>query len=162
MKLWFIICGFLVGIAGTSVFGVADQQNSKRADTETNVLQAKAIKMDTEATRQSNQDECGCLTAAFPKAKQLLSAGVFNSKAIEVPTPEYPTNAKIAKVFGEVRFNVVIDPVGRVVWARVGQGHPLLQPAAMKVVCQARFEPKMLGGQTVHVRATIAYSFALW
>jgi TonB family protein len=66
--------------------------------------------------------------------------GDITRKAIELPQPEYPEEAKAAGIVGTVTAEVVIDLLtGKVVWARIETGHPLLQESVKKVVCKARF-----------------------
>lgn len=138
---------------GANVFGVVYQQNSNRSVPKASNSQSGAMK--------NEQEECECLNAEFPKTRRLVSVGVLNAKAIVFPKPEYPTNAKAARISGEVKYEVVINDVGRVAYARPVNGHPLLQQAADKVICHARFEPKTIGGQAFHVRAIIVYNFVL-
>jgi periplasmic protein TonB len=91
----------------------------------------------------------------------MVSFGVLNSKAIEIPKPEYPEGAKAAKISGEVQVALIVGEKGDVIWARVKTGHPILQAAVKKVVCQARFKPSMLSGRPVAVHGIINYKFVL-
>ncbi len=110
---------------------------------------------------KSKNDEAECLNAEYPKrkGKYIVSFGVINGKAIDIPKPEYPDAARVAKIFGEVKVGVVIDEKGEVAWGRIKTGHPLLQSAVRKVVCQARFKPQTLSGKPVAVRGFIVYNF---
>lgn len=74
-----------------------------------------------------------------PRPDAILRLGNVTKKALDLPRPVYP---KGARAYGNVRAEVVINiNTGRVVWARVLNGHPLLQEAVSNVVCRARFAP---------------------
>ena len=47
-------------------------------------------------------------------------------KAISLPKPSYPEEAKAKKIAGVVRIKIVIDEEGHAIWARAIEGHPLL------------------------------------
>lgn len=71
-----------------------------------------------------------------------LDLGDVTKKAVELPRPEDRRGAKGAGACGESQAEVVIDiNSGRVVWARVLNGHPRLRVAVGQVVCRARFAP---------------------
>ncbi len=102
-----------------------------------------------------------CLREDAPKPRRVVSFGVLNSRAIEIPKPAYPGAARAAKVSGTVKVGVVVDEGGRVVWARIHSGHPLLRAAVRDVVCRARFKPVRLSGTPVAVNGIISYNFVL-
>jgi hypothetical protein len=80
------------------------------------------------------------LNQARPDTK--LNLGDVTRKAIELPRPEYWRWARGSRVSGSAQAEVVIDVnSGKVVWARLLNGHPLLQVAVGDVVCRARFAP---------------------
>ena len=80
------------------------------------------------------------LNHARPDTKMHL--GDVTKKALELPQPEYWRWARGARVSGAAQAEVVIDiNSGKVVWARLLNGHPLLQVAVSHVVCRARFAP---------------------
>jgi TonB family protein len=82
-------------------------------------------------------------------------------KAISLPKPAYPPEAKAAKASGTVVVETIVDETGRVMWARPLSGHPLLLQAAKQAACQARFAPEMLYGKPVKVHMQINYNFQL-
>jgi outer membrane biosynthesis protein TonB len=93
-----------------------------------------------------------------PEAK--LSLGDVTKKARVLPKPAYPRQARAAKISGVVRAEVVIDMhSGRVAWARVGGGHPLLREAVKGVVCGAQFYPVITNGPPFSVSGIITYRF---
>lgn len=83
-----------------------------------------------------------CLDKDKPKPEVMFRFDILNGKTMEMPRPAFPTAAKRKGISGEVKTEVVLDlNTGIVEWARILNGHPLLQEAVSKVVCQARFFP---------------------
>jgi TonB family protein len=111
--------------------------------------------------RKAEEDEPACLRADAPRPKHVVSFGVLNWEAVELPKPVYPGAAKAARISGEVRVEATAGEDGRVVRARVRTGHDVLQAAVKKVVCQARFKPFKLSGGPVAVNGIIVYKFIL-
>ena len=71
-----------------------------------------------------------------------LNLGDVTKKARELPQPAYRRWSTGSRVSGIAQAEVVIDiNSGRVVWARLLNGHPLLQMSVGDVVCRARFVP---------------------
>lgn len=90
-----------------------------------------------------------------------ISGGVLNGKAVDLPRPAYPPQAKTARAEGVVTVEVVIDEKGKVISARATSGHNMLRQAAVQAAQGARFSPTMLSGQPVKVTGEINYNFAL-
>jgi Ca-activated chloride channel family protein len=95
------------------------------------------------------------------RRKTPVAAGVLNSKAINLPKPEYPSTAKSVGAQGRVVVELVIDETGKVTKARAVSGHPLLHKAAVAAALQARFSPTILSGEPVSITGTISYTFLL-
>ena len=89
-----------------------------------------------------------------------VEGGILNSKAIELPLPEYPAEARKVHASGEVQVQVLIDKTGKVVAAHTGFGSELLQAAAVKAARQARFAPMLVNGAPVMVSGILIYKFA--
>lgn len=84
----------------------------------------------------------------------------LNAKALSLPRPEYPAEAKFRRVSGTVIMKVRIDEEGRVINIRdMCQGPPLLSPAAVAAARNAKFSPATLNGKAVQVDGIIAYRF---
>lgn len=96
-----------------------------------------------------------------PKEKKLLNGGVLNGKALILPTPYYPPDAKAAGAAGTVTVAILIDEYGNVVSATAVSGHPLLQQTAVNAAFTARFSPTLLMGEPVKVNGTLVYNFKL-
>ena len=93
--------------------------------------------------------------------KVLKVSIVLNSKAIELPKPNYPLMARQIRVQGTVSVQVLIDESGNVVSARAVSGHPLLVPEAQKAALKARFSPTTISDQPVKVSGVITYNFLM-
>ncbi len=56
------------------------------------------------------------------------------------PVIPFPTSAKAARAAGKVSVHVLVDEKGKVLYARVLSGHPLLWIAARKGACETQFK----------------------
>ena len=100
----------------------------------------------------------GGLNPNRPEVK--LTLRDVTTKARVLPKLAYPRQARAAKIPGFVRAEVVIDVhSGRVVWAKVGDGHPLLREAVKRVVCGAQFYPTIINSPPMRVGGIITYKF---
>ncbi len=90
---------------------------------------------------------------------RIVSGGVVNGKAINLPTPAYPPAAKAAKASGSVQVQVTIDESGDVISATPVGGHALLRANAEVAARQAKFAPTMMSGQPVKTTGIIVYNF---
>jgi len=95
-----------------------------------------------------------------PGKRNPISGGILNGKAISLPKPDYPADARNAKAAGTVVVQVTIDEYGNVVSAKAVSGHPLLQQASVNAALQARFSPTFMMGEPVKVTGVITYNFA--
>ena len=90
---------------------------------------------------------------------KVISGGVLNGKAINLPQPAIPPMAKAVKAGGTVLVQVMVDEDGKVISANAISGHPLLKQAAVQAAYAARFTPTKLSGQAVKVSGVITYNF---
>jgi TonB family protein len=93
-----------------------------------------------------------------PPAK-LISSGVLNGKATNLPKPGYPAAAKAVSAGGSVTVQVVIDENGNVLSSSATSGHPLLRQAAEQASKASTFSPTLLSGQKVKTVGIIVYNF---
>lgn len=85
---------------------------------------------------------------------------VLNGKAISLPKPRYPSEARAYRITGTVVIKVNIDETGKVVGAEdMCAAHPLLLGAAKEAAYQARFTSTILSGVPVAVSGIITYRF---
>ena len=88
-----------------------------------------------------------------------ISAGVLNSRALNLPRPDYPPDAKAAGIEGVVVVQVLIDEQGNVVEAHAVSGPKLLQPVSVSAAQQAKFQPTFLAGEAVKVTGVLVFNF---
>lgn len=92
---------------------------------------------------------------------QKVSGGVLQGTAIMKVQPDYPPEAKRARVQGTVQVAAVIDEVGIVVSAT-----PISGPKELHKVCEEaakkwRFKPTELEGKPVKVQGILTFNFTL-
>lgn len=81
------------------------------------------------------------------------------AKLLTKPAPEYPDDALINNITGEVAVEVEVDKKGKVKKARPVGGPEPLHKAAVKAARKARFEPVAVNGRPVNSRASLTYMF---
>jgi TonB family protein len=85
---------------------------------------------------------------------------ILNGKAIDLPIPAYPQEAKQSRLSGVVVIKISVDETGKVTKAGDMCGsHPLLVGAAVGAAYKARFTPTLLAGAPVPVSGLITYRF---
>lgn len=101
----------------------------------------------------------------FPKPLKVqplrVGGNVQETNVIRRVEPVYPEAAKRAHVSGMVVLEAKVDEQGNVSEARVIQGHPLLNEAAIQAVKQWKYSLTLLNGQAVPVIATATVVFQL-
>ncbi|HXL09386.1 MAG TPA: TonB family protein [Candidatus Bathyarchaeia archaeon] len=103
---------------------------------------------------------------ATPKEDRKLPAihvgeETLRKAALELPEPEYPKAATMARVQGRVEIQLGIDEKGMVVNAHPVSGSPLLFEAAENAARKARFSPRVLSSEPATAFGVITYEFAL-
>lgn len=117
------------------------------------------------------------ITFGQTETPRVINGGVLNGKAVSLPKPVYPVEAREARAAGAVAVEILIDENGTVIYA-VSQPndqavrknedgtpaephelHPALRTAAETAAMAARFAPTLLSGQPVKVRGRIIYNF---
>ena len=94
-----------------------------------------------------------------PPSSTLVSKGVINGRATDLPHPPYPESAKRMGAQGTVNVQVTIDETGKVISAKAINGHPLLRQAAEGAAWRAKFSPTYLSDVPVKVTGVIIYNF---
>ncbi len=89
--------------------------------------------------------------------RRAVSGGVLNGRAIVLPKPEHPANAR--EVSGQVVVRVMVDELGNVIEAKAVSGHQLFHQTAVSAAMQAKFNPTLLMGEPVKVNGLILYNF---
>ena len=88
-----------------------------------------------------------------------IQGPTLNGKAIELPDPIYPGDAREATIGGTVAVRVLVDEGGNVVSAQAISGDERLRGAAVDAARQARFSPTLLKGEPVKISGVITYNF---
>jgi TonB family protein len=96
-------------------------------------------------------------TETEPKAQ--VSGGILNGRAISMPLPKYPADARAAGASGEVSVKVVFDESGNVIWAKAISGQQLLRSAAEDAARRTTFKPVTLSGKPMKVSGILLYKF---
>jgi TonB family protein len=113
------------------------------------------------ATEQKKMvEECELLDRPKPEGK-IKRVSQLCGRAISMPKPAYPEEAKSKKLSGVVQVDVVTDEHGRVIWAKAVSGPDLLQGVSMKAACRARYSPTLISGRAIKTETTIQYNFVL-
>ena len=81
-------------------------------------------------------------------------------KVVDV-RPEYPENARAAKIEGVVILGVVIGEDGAVIETQIMRSIPALDQAAIDAVSQWEFEPTLVNGEPVELELTVTVNFTL-
>lgn len=88
-----------------------------------------------------------------------LEGGILNAKALELPPPIYPAEAKKVNASGQVQVRVLVDETGRVLSADAIFGPETLRMAAIDAARKARFAPVVIAGSAVKVSGILTYDF---
>jgi TonB family protein len=89
-----------------------------------------------------------------------VSVGNITGRALSLPKPAFPSNARQAGANGQVIVQITVDQEGNVLSAKAMSGHPLLRSPAENAARQARFAPK-LAGDAAKALGTITYNFQI-
>lgn len=90
------------------------------------------------------------------------SLEVLNGRALTLPRPAYPEDARRARAQGTVTIKVKVDERGNVIDASdLCGGHPLLVRPSLQAARAARFTPTKISGQPVKVSGVITYNFVV-
>jgi len=172
---------------GQAVFKLAEFYRSRRNYTKAEPLYLRAIaindralaKDDPVATHVIERYECFVFESdgvsagqkklhQFHEARKALSqpppadhGEVLNGRAISLPAPGYPEEARSIRASGVVLVQVTIDTGGKVIDAKVVCGHPVFAKPSVEAAYRARFTPTKLSGVPVQVNGLIIYNFVL-
>lgn len=106
--------------------------------------------------------KCAMLSSGIDLPERVrVSQGVSTGLLINKVPPDYPADAREARVQGQVILQALIDKNGDVEKLTLVSGHPLLAPAAIEAVKQWKYKPYLLNGQPVKVETQILVNFQL-
>jgi hypothetical protein len=104
--------------------------------------------------------ETAAAAAGDKTPRKPIPGGLLNSKAIVLPKPDYPIDARNAGVTGAVAVQVTVDESGMVIDAKAISGPQILHPPSVNAALQARFNPTSLMGEPVKVSGVLVFNFA--
>ncbi len=84
---------------------------------------------------------------------------ILNGKALSLPKPVYPVEARRVRAQGVVRVKIAIDEAGNVTQAEAICGHSYLRKTSETAALKARFTPTLKGGQPIKLSGIINYRF---
>lgn len=90
-----------------------------------------------------------------------VSQGVSAGLLVHKVQPDYPPEARRARIQGSVVLRAVIGKDGSIEKLTLVSGHPMLVPAAIDAVQQWRYRPYLLMGNPVEVDTEIMVNFQL-
>ncbi len=118
------------------------------------------------ASKNNNAAEAKIfLDSLFPRAEEdsktpkQINGGVMNGKALYLPKPQYPADARAQRAKGAIPVMVTINEAGKVIFACASEGNKLLWETAENAAYGALFSPTSLKGQLVKVSGIITYNF---
>ena len=105
----------------------------------------------------------GAMTARSGVVNRRVKVGgsVRPPKKLVDVRPEYPADARAAKIQGVVILGIVIGENGSVIDTMVLRSIPELDQAAIDAVNQWQFEPTLLNGEPVEIELTVTINFTL-
>jgi TonB family protein len=103
-------------------------------------------------------------TAFYEARKQLTPTGevsdvILNGKALLLPKPNYPAEARMQRLGGVVVVRVRIDEQGDVYETKAVCGDSLLAKISEESAKRAKFSPTTRGGQAIKIRGMVIYTF---
>jgi TonB family protein len=111
-----------------------------------------------------NQDVNGVAPEVGPARhpeRVRVSSGVSVGLLLHKVQPDYPPEARKARIQGTVILKAVIGKDGSIEKLTLVSGHPALAPAAIDAVQQWRYRPYLLMGNPVEVDTEIQVNFQL-
>lgn len=90
-----------------------------------------------------------------------VSQGVMAGLLVSKVAPDYPADAKQARIQGTVVMRIIVDKEGNVANLQLISGHPILAPAAIDAVKQWKYRPYLLNGMPVEIETQVTVNFTL-
>lgn len=89
-----------------------------------------------------------------------ISEEILRKAAIDLPEPQYPADAELARAAGPVQVQLIIDQNGLVTTARATSGNPMLFDAATSAARKARFLMSAFSDHPTTAYGVLTYNFA--
>lgn len=145
---------YFVGVAGDGTL-VALGESSSQGDLVALVSHDNGVTWHNNRTLHTVAED---VQAETQSGTLQLPESELRKLAVERMEPSYPVMAKVARVSGTVRVEIVVDAEGRVASGKVLFGHPLLDRAALDAAHKWRFD--MTGrSQGARLSGVLTFSF---
>jgi TonB family protein len=108
-----------------------------------------------------SQDNADNQTQAPAAAPQTVSvpASIMTGMVEHKVLPQYPKEAMIKGIQGDVVFKIVVDENGKIVHSEPVSGDPLLVAAAEDAIRNYRFRPYIVNGSPTRVESQLGFHF---
>jgi TonB family protein len=106
--------------------------------------------------RRKRPTASGCFSTV-----DLICAACRTGVELDTPPPCYPAIAKSGRAAGRVVVEMVVNETGKVSWARVMRGHPLLRAAALAAALKRTYTPFTCSDKPIKAYAYAVYDFVL-
>ena len=100
--------------------------------------------------------------AQLPAASQQtvsVPASVMIGMTDHKVLPQYPKDALMKGIQGDVVFNIVVDESGKIASSKLVSGDPLLVAASEDAIRQYSFRPYTVDGSAVRVESQLGFHF---
>jgi TonB family protein len=91
----------------------------------------------------------------------LPCANFVAGKIVNLPKPNFPSEAKKAKAGGKVEIRVKANESGDVIFTEVVSGNPLLLESSVEAAKRAKYAPQTCDGKAMITNGSIVYNFLL-
>jgi TonB family protein len=150
LKLWIIIFACLFYLPCLA------QTKNKTSESElfTEVAKHEKIVAECEQKRREYQ------ITKFGKVLPKISGHCWEGCPTRVIKPYYPPKAKRLNISGQVKVETIVDEKGKVIYAKILQGQPLLREGARQAAYLSTFTPKKsCDNKPIKFRWTLTYNF---
>jgi TonB family protein len=98
--------------------------------------------------------------AQFGKVSPRISGHCWDGCPTRIVLPYYPKEAKRLRIEGQVNVETIVDESGKVIYAKVIKGQPLLNQAALQAAYLSTYTPKKTcDDKSIKFRWRIVYNF---
>ena len=106
------------------------------------------------AGTQAQAPATGPQTVSLPASVMI---GMTDHKVL----PQYPKDAMVKGIQGDVVFKIVVGESGKIVSSKLVSGDPLLVAASEDAIQQYRFRPYMVDGNPVRIESQLGFHFTV-
>jgi TonB family protein len=172
VKQWkykpYVLNGSAVPVETTVVvnFTLSDATAPAKEDAAESVPQAETGKRPASSAQQepdgvARGDDASAMPRVATPQRIRVSQGISAGLLISKVNPDYPPEARKARIEGTVLLRILIDKEGNVTSVKLIGGHPLLADAAIDAVKQWKYKPFLLNTQPIEVDTEVVVNFTL-